>query len=319
MVVVCGASSGIGRATALACARVGDDVVLVARSEPALQAVAGACAELGARALVVVADVTDEASLHRVVERTVARFGRLDAWVHTAALMAYGRVEDVPGDVFEHVVRTNLVGTANVARVVLPHLRAQAGGGTLVLIGSLLDKTTTPLMGAYVSSKWGARGLARVLRIETRDAPHVHVASVSPAGVDTPIYHLAANYVGREGRPPPPVDTPEKVARAVLRSLDRPRRERVVGPASRLVQLGHVAMPPVYDALVGPLVQLAALSRTPREPGSGNVFGSGSEGHATHGRWGRHWLRPVAVTAVATGAVLAAGAAATTTGPSRRS
>jgi aryl-alcohol dehydrogenase-like predicted oxidoreductase len=94
-----------------------------------------------------------------------------------------------------------------------------------------------------VTAKWGVRGLARVLRQETRDAPGVEVCTVAPAGVDTPIYAQAATWAGHLGQPPPPVDSPEKVANAVLRTLDQPRRERVVGVTSRLVQFGFVAAP----------------------------------------------------------------------------
>jgi NAD(P)-dependent dehydrogenase (short-subunit alcohol dehydrogenase family) len=282
VVLVTGASSGIGRATALACARRGDRVALLARARGPLDEAARECRAGGAAAtLVLVADVGDPDAVTAAVRQTVDRFGRLDAVVHAAAVMAYGRVEDVPADVFERVVRTNLLGTANVARAALPRFRAQAGG-TLVIVGSLLDKVAVPEMGAYVTGKWGVRGLARVLRLETRDAPGVEVCSVAPAGVDTPIYAQAATWAGHLGQPPPPVDPPEKVALAVLRTLDRPRRERVVGVASRLVQLGFVAAPAVYDALVGPLFRLAALERARTPATAGNVFVPTAGGERLH-------------------------------------
>ena len=306
VVVVTGASSGIGRATALALARRGETVVLVARAEASLRRAAHECEALGARTLVVPADVRDAEAVQRVLTRTLAAFGTLDAWVHTAAVVAYGRVEDVPAEVFDHVVATNLLGTVNVARAVLPHFRRRESG-TLVIVGSLLDKTVTPKMGAYVSSKWAVRGLTRILQIETRDAPGVHVCSVAPAGVDTPIYLQAANYAGFVGRPPPPIDPPEKVARAILSRLDRPRRRvRVVGPASRVVQLGFTLTPALYDAVVTPLVDLSALSRRRVEPHPGNVIDARPAGDHLHGRWGRHWLRPAGAALVGSG--LAAGA-----------
>lgn len=305
VIVVAGASSGIGRATALACARRRDDLVLVARAETPLRDVAAECARLGARTLVVPADVSDEDAVRRVLASALETYGRVDGWVHSAAVMAYGRVEDVPAEVFDRVVTTDLLGVVNVARVLLPRLRRQHGGGTLVVIGSLLGTTVAPLMGAYVTSKWGVQGLVRVLRLETRDAREVHVCSVSPAGVDTPIYLQAANYTGKAGRPPPPVDSPERVARAVLRSLDHPRRERVVGPTSRVIRLAFTLLPGAYDLAVGPLLQFAALSRDDVRATAGNVLAPAPDGDALHGRWGRHWLRPVG----AAGTVAALGAA----------
>jgi len=181
--------------------------------------------------------------------------------VHSAGVVAYGRLEDVPPEVFDGVLRTNLLGSANLARHVLPVLRAQRGGH-LVLLGSVLGDIATPYMTAYAVSKWGIRALGRQLAIENRDLPGVHVSVVSPGGVDTPIYESAANYVGVPGRPPPPVSTPERVATVVLRVLDRPWNRRQVGLANGLMRTGFTLFPMVYDALVGPLFAIAALDRT---------------------------------------------------------
>jgi NAD(P)-dependent dehydrogenase (short-subunit alcohol dehydrogenase family) len=271
VVIVTGASSGIGRATALAFARRGDRLVLAARSTGPLQAVADACHALGAEAEAVPTDVNDADAVRALADRAVDRFGRVDVWVHTAAVMAYGRFEDLPAGVFDHVVRTDLLGAATVARTALARFRVQ-GSGVLVLGGSLLSLVTAPYMGAYITSKWGLRGLARVLQQETRDAPGVHVCLIDPAGVDTPIYRLAANYAGRIGRPPPPVDRPAKVARAIVALADRPRRSRSVGWANAFVRFGFTAMPPVYDRLVGPLMRLGGLSRQRVAAHDGNVF-----------------------------------------------
>jgi hypothetical protein len=126
-------------------------------------------------------------------------------------------------------------------------------------------------MTTYAVSKWAVRALGRQLAVDNRDLPDVHVSVVSPGGVDTPIYESAANYLGVPGRPPPPVTTPERVARAVLRVLDRPRDRRQVGLANGLMRAGFTLMPRLYDALVGPLFAIAALDRTreiPAGPGS---------------------------------------------------
>ncbi|MBG0565548.1 SDR family NAD(P)-dependent oxidoreductase [Actinoplanes aureus] len=270
-VVITGASSGVGRATALAYARAGANLVLASRSAPALEEVATECRAAGARVQVAVADVTEPETVEAVATAATTAFGRLDVWVHTAAVMAYGRFEDVPAEVFDRVVTTDLLGAATVARVALARFRAQ-GSGVLIFGGSLLGTVVTPYTSSYVTSKWGLRALVRALRLETRDAPGIHVCLVSPGAVDTPIYRNAANFAGRFGQPPPPVDSPEKVAAAIVRCARRPRATVTVGAANRLINFGFVATPALYDVLVGPLMRVGGLSRERVEPHNGNVF-----------------------------------------------
>lgn len=268
VVLVTGGSSGIGRAAARLLVGAGDHVVLLSRPGGAVTEVAEALGELATAEPV---DVVDRAAVEAAVERTVQRFGRLDAVVHAAQVMAYGRIEDVPPDVYERVVDTAMHGTANIARVVLPQFRRQ-GHGTLVVVNSLLGEIATPAMGAYDAGKWGQLGLARVLQLETRDARDVHVCIVSPGAVDTPIYDQAANHAGRGGFPPPPVVSPEKVARVAVRMLDRPRRHVEVGPVNAVTVLGFRFLPFVFDRVVGPLVRFAVFRGAPSEPYAGNVF-----------------------------------------------
>ena len=274
VVLVLGASSGIGRATAEAFARRGARLVLASRSEARLRTVRDDCDRLGATATaVIVCDVLDEAQVGRCVDEARSTFGRIDAVVHTAAVMAYGSVQDLPSAVFTRVVDTTIHGTANVARAVLPLFRDQRRG-TLIIVTSLLATVPVPLMGAYITAKWGQLGLVRVLQLEHRSEPDVHICTVSPGSVDTPIFGLAANYAGRAGRPPPPVDPADKVARAVVRQVERPRKHASVGPANAIVTLGYRLLPPLYDRMVGPLVKLAVFSKEAAAPTEGNVFTS---------------------------------------------
>ncbi|MHA3701828.1 DUF1990 family protein [Jatrophihabitans sp. YIM 134969] len=275
-----GATSGIGRATARRLAASGDHVVLVARTTAAV----GSHAEFGGNAEQHAVDILDEPALQHLVTDVVVRHGRLDAVVHAAQTMAYGRIEDVPAEVFDRVTSTALSGTANLARVVLPVFRRQARG-TLVVVNSLLGQIATPRMGVYDSAKWGQHGLARVLQLETRDARDVHVCIVSPGAIDTPIYDQAANFAGRGGFPPPPVVAPERVAAAAVKLLDRPRRIVEVGPANGIAKLGFRFMPAIYDRIVGPLVDLAVFRGEPTADNPGNVLLPQPAGEARTGGW----------------------------------
>jgi NAD(P)-dependent dehydrogenase (short-subunit alcohol dehydrogenase family) len=205
--VITGGSSGIGRAVAEALAARGWSLVLAARSSEALQDTASGL-HSAAAVHTVALDVGHMAEVTGLFDAATDRFGRVDVVVHTAAAVAYGRFDAVPADVFDRVITTNLLGSANVARATLHHF-ADHGPGHLVLLGSLLGKIAVPYIGPYVVSKWGVHALARTIRIEARRSVGVRVSLVSPGSVNTPAYLRAANYVGREGRPPPPVDPPE--------------------------------------------------------------------------------------------------------------
>ena len=271
VVLITGASGGIGTAVALAYAERGASLLLTARSAGELKDLAERCRKVGGRALTQVVDVSDAEAVGSAVDRAVKEFGSLDVVVHTAAVVAYGRLTEVPRNVWERVVDVGVHGTANVARESLRVFEA-AKSGSLVIIGSVLGQITAPRMGSYATSKWAVHGLARTLQQEARKTPGVHVALVSPGGIDTRIYRMAATYVGRAGSPPPPILSPEAVARKVLRVVDKRRHNAAVGPFNPLMRLGFTLTPRLYDVLVGPLFNLLALARKPSPANEGNVF-----------------------------------------------
>jgi NAD(P)-dependent dehydrogenase (short-subunit alcohol dehydrogenase family) len=270
--LVIGASSGIGRATAHLLASRSADLVLLARDATRLEVVADECRAAGAGLVTVVAgDVLDRGAVERTIDDAVARHGHIDLVVQSAAVMAYGTIEELPPEVFERVVDVTVKGTANVARAALPQLRRQDDGGTLVVVTSLLASVPIPMVGAYITAKWAQLGLTRVLQLETRDAPDVHVCSVAPGAIDTPIYRHAARFGTGLAAPPPPVDSPEKVARAIVACHDRPRRNRNVGLVNRVVITGFRLLPDVFHALVGPLFR-RTFSGDGATTTEGNVF-----------------------------------------------
>lgn len=286
-VLVAGASSGIGLATAIAAAGAGDHVMLAARDGGALRRAERQCLAAGAASTrVIPTDVGDDEAVRRCVHEALSVTGHLDVVVDAAGVVSYGRTEVVPVEVFDGVLRTNVSGSVNLARHVVPVLRGQ-GRGTLVLIGSVIGHIGVPGMSPYVLSKWAVRALARQLQLENRDRPEVHVVYVAPGGVDTPIYRLAGNYAGFAGRPPPPVTTPEKVAARILTTVDRPRKRLHVGWANDVLRLGFSTMPGLFDLLVGPLFSAAAQDHTdPVARGPGNVVAPTPDGYGLRGGQG---------------------------------
>jgi len=282
--VVTGASSGIGRALALESARHGDSLVLAARGPASLEEVAAACRRAGAASVLAVpTDVGDDAAVAALVRTATEQHGRLDVVLSCAGTVAYGRTEHVPAGVFEGVLRTDLLGSVNLARHVVPVLREQ-GQGTLLLVGSVVGYLRVPSMSPYVISKWGVRSLAAQLRLENRDLPGVRILHVAPGGVDTPIYRQAATTSGYDGRPPPPVATPERTARQVLRRVRRGRGRTQLSLANDVIRLGQALVPGVYDRIVGPLFDVVATDLTrPVAHTTGNVLASRENAHAVRG------------------------------------
>jgi short-subunit dehydrogenase len=287
VLLITGASSGIGRATAIRAAATGSHVVLAARGVRSLEETARECRTAGAASVLVIpTDVGDDESVRSCVQRTLQEHGRVDAAINAAGVVAYGRTEDVPAQVFEGVLRTNLIGSVNVARHLLPVFRRQRSG-TLLLVGSVIGHLAVPTMSAYVLSKWGVRALARQLAIENRACSDVRIRYVAPGGVDTPIYDQAANYAGYAGRPPPPAASADRVARQILRRL-RPRRlPEQLSVLNHGMVVGFQLLPRAFDALISTVFPLGATDLTKPVPyGPGNVLSSRPEGNQVDGKHG---------------------------------
>lgn len=288
-VLLTGASSGIGRAVAHLLAEEGAQLVLAARSPETLEQARQECVARGAAGVLVVpTDVAEASAVETLFSRAYDEFGGVDGVVHAAAVLAYGRFVDVPKDVFDRTLATNITGTANVAREALRLFQDQEGG-SLVVVGSVLSKIAAPFMSPYGTSKWAVQGLVRTLQIEARATPGIDISLVSPGGVNTPIYDQAGSYTGHPGHPPPPVYSPERVARQVAHALDHPERDRNVGVANPLMVLGFRALPGVYDVLVAPMMRLLGQGRATVDPNAGNVHEPVPDREGVHGRWPRLW------------------------------
>lgn len=284
--VVTGASSGIGRATALALADRGATVVVTARREEPLAGVAQECGDRGAEAIALPADVTDHVAVEGVASQTAGRFGRLDVWVNNAGVNLYGRFEEVPVEAWHRVVETNLFGTYHGLRAAAPWMREQ-GSGVIVNVSSVVGKVGSPYQSAYVASKHGVRALSDCARQELADAPGVAVSTVLPGPVDTPLFDHAGNYTGREVTPIKPVISAERVAAAIVSCAARPRREAVVGASTRQMLGLNRLLPGLAERGIARQVDRDHFGESPAHADRGNVDAP-TDGHDTvSGGWTR--------------------------------
>lgn len=285
VVVITGASSGIGRATALAFASQGASVVLAARREQALQEVAQQCLIAGGHSLVVMADVTDEGQVQRVAERAVEHFGRIDTWVNNAGVGLFARFEEAPADLFRRVVDTNFFGAVHGARAALPEFRRQ-GSGVLINVSSAAA-LGQPYTTAYVASKAALLAFNESLRLEFQldDVEDLHACAVLPASVDTPFFQHAANYTGRAVKPMAPIYDPEDVARAIVGLAQEPKREVYVGKAPKLLAFEHVTMPGLMERTYPHMVDREHLAAESVEPTQGNVLEPMPQWASIRGDW----------------------------------
>ena len=270
VVVISGASSGIGQAAAEAFARHGSRLVLASRNAEALEDVAATCTRLGAEAHIVVTDVTDAAAVKKLAE-TADGLGGIDVWVSNAGVGAVGRFEETPIEAHEQIVRTNLIGHINDAHASMPIFLRQ-GKGIFINMISLGGFAAAPFATAYSASKFGLRGFSEALRAELADKPGIHICDIYPAFVDTPGLHHGANYVEREMGAPPPVLDPRTVAAAIVRVARYPQPTTTVGVVTDAVRLAHLLAPNLTACSIGRFMA-TYFKRAPEISGSdGNLF-----------------------------------------------
>jgi NAD(P)-dependent dehydrogenase (short-subunit alcohol dehydrogenase family) len=272
-VVVVGASSGIGRATALRLAARGAAVTCAARSEGALRTLVHEVEAAGGKAQAVPTDVADAAAVVELARRAEQRYGRIDTWVNAAAVSVWGTVDDVTVEEFDRVMRVNFLGQVHGVKAALPALR-RAGGGVVIGISSVEGVRAVPLHAPYVASKMALRGFYDTLRMElAAEGAPIAVTTILPASIDTPFFeHARSKLASHQPKPPPPVYAAEVVAAAIVRAARRPTREVPVGGAAVGFYLGQRLSPALTDLLLSfRRVQKAALQADRPDNGTDNV------------------------------------------------
>jgi short-subunit dehydrogenase len=247
VVVITGASSGIGAATAVECGRSGMRVVLAARRAERLGAVAADVKAAGGAARVVPTDVGDEAAVRALVAGAVDAWGRLDVLVNNAGVGILATVEQTTPEEFERIVRINYLGAVHGVLAALPHMRRQ-GAGHIVNVASVVGKRASPFRAAYVASKFALVGFSEALRMELLGSG-IHVTCVCPIGTATEFHAVEPNRLGVPGRGGP-IQTAERVARGIVRALRRPRAEVHPYPPARLLFLANAVAPGLVDRLL---------------------------------------------------------------------
>jgi len=273
VVVIAGASSGIGRETALRFAEGGAKVVVTARSESGLTSLVDEITRRGGQGAHAVCDVSDFNQVKGVAETAVRTFGRIDTWVHVAAVSLYARFEDTSPEEFRRVIEINYLGQVHGALAALPYLR-QGGGGALISVSSVEAIVSLPLNSAYSASKHAVEGALDALRRELMaEGVPISVTSVKPATINTPFFNNALNKMDVKPIGPPPIYQPDVVADCVLYAAEHPVRDLFAGGGGKMMAVGQMLAPKLVDKAMA-RVGISYMGTDQPEPGGapGNLF-----------------------------------------------
>lgn len=246
VVVITGASQGIGRTTALELAARGARVVAVARNEVALRALVEEIESSGGQAEFVVADVAEYDQVDRIGRRALERFGRVDTWINDAAVAAWATLEQMAPDEIERIVQVNLTGPMYGTKVAIGCMKPE--GGTIINVGSALSDRAIPLQSVYSATKHGVAGFSEAVRLElAHEKADIDVVVILPSSINTPLFDWARSKLGVKPMPVPPVYEPRVVADAICHAAEHGGREIVVGGSGKLLSIAQTISPSLVD------------------------------------------------------------------------
>jgi NAD(P)-dependent dehydrogenase (short-subunit alcohol dehydrogenase family) len=250
VVAIVGASSGIGRDTALKMAEKGAKVVVSARSQEGLATLVEEITAKGGDAIVVPADVADFNQVKEVADKTVAHFGRLDTWVHLAATSVFANFDNVTPEEFKRVIDVTLMGQVYGAMAAIPYLK-QEGRGSLVHITSLESRRSLPYQSAYSAAKHGVTGFLDAMRLELKKEGYsINVSNILPGVINTPFYNKGKTKLGVKPTGVPPYYNASLVTDAILYAAEHEVRDYIVSDVGRILDLVQRVSPGIADALL---------------------------------------------------------------------
>jgi NAD(P)-dependent dehydrogenase (short-subunit alcohol dehydrogenase family) len=250
VVALMGASSGIGREAALRFAEKGTKVVVAARSKGGLDSLVGEIRRRGGEATAVVADVTEFEQVEAVASAAAGEYGRLDTWVHLAAVSIFAPFDETTPEEFKRVIEIDLIGQAYGAMAALPHLKRE-GRGALVHVTSVVGRRAVPLQSSYCAAKHGVDGFLESLRVELKkEGWPIGVTNVMPAAINTPFFDRARTKLGFKPKGFPPLYEPGVVADAIIYAAEKAPRDLVAGGAGKGMILTQRLSPRLMDALM---------------------------------------------------------------------
>lgn len=308
-IVITGASSGVGRAIALAFAKHKTKIVLAARRSHALNEVEAECRQMGSVAIAVTTDVTDAGEVAQLAHIAHNFGGSIDVWINNAGVLAAGPFEETPVEVHDHVINTNLCGYIHGAHAVLPYFKAQRYG-LLINNISVGGWFPVPYAVGYSASKFGLRGFSEALRGELIRWPEIRVCDLFPAFLDTPGIQHAANYTGHYLKPASPVCDPQKVANAIVSIVQYPQRAKTIGVAAYFLRAAHTFLPGVSRFITAKVMNAYFKTAESSPATNGNVFEPVEYGTSIYGGWNlppsnpKKFLKTVVLTGVIAGCFL---------------
>lgn len=312
-IVITGGSSGIGLATARMAAARGANVVIIARNEDGLDTAAEQIRRDGGKCDAISADVGNREEIRAAVQTVVDRHGGFDSWVNNAGVGVYAKLEELSDEDHRQVFETNYWGVVHCTTEALPHLKAR--GGALITTGSISSQMPAPVLSSYTASKYAVKGYIDSLRLELihEQAP-VSVTLIQPSGINTPFAEHALNQMDSRSKVPPPVYSPDIVAKAICRAAEHPTRDMIVGGAGRAMTLFAMLFPNLSDQVFAASFFKTALDKDrPKRPQDGGFDKGGGRGEV----YGEQSMRRMSVyttlrshpLAAIAGVALAAGAA----------